>query len=56
MFIEEAMLKVCEFQIHLFLNSADAHMSKIATELLEKENPTMQQLKTKVKESENTTW
>ena len=45
-----------EFQIHLFINSANAHISKIATELLEKENPTMQQLKTKVKETENATW
>ena len=30
-----------EFQIHLFINSANAHMAKIATELLEKENLTM---------------
>ena len=45
-----------EFQIHLFINSAGAHMSKIALELLEKENPTMQQLKTRVTETENATW
>ena len=45
-----------EFQIHLFNESGDAHMQKIATELLGKENPIMQQLKIKVKESENATW
>ena len=45
-----------EFEIHLFIKSADTHMQKIATELLEKENPTMQQLKIKVKETENATW
>ena len=31
-------------------------MQKIATELLRKENPIMQQLIIKVKESENATW
>ena len=43
-----------KFQIHLFILSADSHMQKIATELLDIENPMMQQLK--VKETENHTW
>ena len=45
-----------EFQIHLFIESPDAHMQKLATELLGKENSTMQKLKVKVKETENALW
>ena len=44
-----------EFQIHLFIESANSHMQTVATELLGKENPTMQQLKVKEKETENAT-
>ena len=40
-----------ELQIDLFIRDADPQMSKIATEILEKDTPTMQQLKTKVKET-----
>ena len=45
-----------EFQIHLFIESGDSQLSKIATELLGKDNPTMYKLKIKVKETENSTW
>ena len=45
-----------EFQIHMFIESAYSKMSKIATELLWTENPTMQKLKVKVKETEYSTW
>ena len=45
-----------EFQIHLFIESADSQMAKMATELLETENPTMQRLKVKVKETKNSIW
>ena len=45
-----------EFQIHLFIREADAQMSRIATELLEKEKPTIHQLTTKIKETEAEVW
>ena len=45
-----------EFQIHLFIELADTQMSKNSTELLGTENPTMQKLKVKVKETENASW
>ena len=42
-----------EMVIHLFKESADAQMARIAMDILEKENPTMRKLKVKVKETEN---
>ena len=45
-----------EFQIHLFIELADSHMQKIATQLWGTDNPTMEKLKVKVKETENATW
>ena len=36
-----------ELQIHLFIRDADPQMSRIATEVLEKDKPTMHQLKLK---------
>ena len=38
-----------ELQIHLFVESADSQNAKMATELLETENPTMQRLQVKSK-------
>ena len=45
-----------EFQIHLFIESANFQMAKMATKLLETEKPTMQRLQVKVKEMENSIW
>ena len=45
-----------EFQIHLFIESANSQMAKMATKLLETEKPTMQRLQVKVKEMENSIW
>ena len=45
-----------EFQVHLFIESANAHMRKLATEVLGKENQTMQQLKVMVIETKNALW
>ena len=42
--------------IQLFVESADTLMARNAMELLEKENPSMQKLKVKVKETENSIW
>ena len=49
-------MSVEEFQIHLFIRDADAQMNRIATELLEKEKPTIQQSKTKFRETEASVW
>ena len=40
----------------MFIELADSQMAKMATELLETENPTMQILQVKVKEMENSIW
>ena len=45
-----------EYQIHLFFETAVPQMVKTAKELLEKDNPTMQKLKVKIKETENSVW
>ena len=45
-----------EFQIHLFIESTDPQMARMAMDLLKTENPTMQCLKVKVKEIENSVW
>ena len=45
-----------EYQIHLFIREADAQIPRIATEILEKENPAIHQLTTKIKETEAAVW
>ena len=45
-----------EMGIHLFDECADNQMARLAMDLLAKENPTMQELKIKVKETENSIW
>ena len=42
--------------IHLFIRDADPQMSKIATEILRTEKPTVHELRTKVKETEAAVW
>ena len=54
--VEYEQMSGYEFQIHLFIESANSQMAKTAMELLETENPTMQRLKVKVKEIENYVW
>ena len=39
-----------------YIEIADPQMARIAMELLEKENPTIQRLKVKAKEIENSVW
>ena len=45
-----------ELMIHLFIRDADPQMSKIATEILRTEKPTVHELRTKVKETEAAVW
>ena len=45
-----------ESQIHVLIESADPQMARIALELLEKENSTIQRPKFKVKEIKNSVW
>ena len=45
-----------EFQIHLFIREVYAQMSRIATELLDKEKPIIHQLTTKIKETKAAVW
>ena len=41
-----------ELMIRLFIRDADPQMSKLATEILKTEKPTVHELRTKVKETE----
>ena len=42
-----------QFLIHLFAESADMTMSKIAMEILSSKNPTVAELRSKIAETEN---
>ena len=45
-----------QFLIHLFAESADMTMSKIAMEILSSKNPTVAELRSKIAETENSLW
>ena len=45
-----------EFLIHLFAESADMTISKIAMEILSSKKPTVADLRSKIAETENSLW
>ena len=60
----EKLMSVSEFEnltademlIHLFADTADTTMSRIALDILSAGNPTVAELRTKVTETENAIW
>ena len=45
-----------ELMIHLFIRDADPQRSKLGTEILRTEKPTVHELRTRVKETEAAVW
>ena len=54
--IEFEKMSLDEFLIHLFIRDADSIMAKMAQEILEKENPNINMVANKIKETEAATW
>ena len=63
-FTLEKLISVAEFEdmtkeqmvLHLFAETADSTMSKLALDILSTQNPTLAELRTKVTEVENAIW
>ena len=54
--IEFDKMSLDEFLIHLFIRDADSIMAKMTLEILEKENPNINMVAIKIKETEAATW